>query len=105
MDVLLIGNDQTIKVLGLQDEISGDYLNTAAVTAHLKNKDGTDVDGENWPVDLQYVEDSNGNYIGNLDDAIDLKPCKTYFVEIRADAGGGLKALWRFPRFAQYRQP
>lgn len=105
MDVLLIGNDQTVTVLGLKDEISGDFLNATIVTAHIKTKDGKSVAGENWPITLEYITDSNGDYQGNFDDAIELVNNRNYIVEIAADAGGGLKAFWHFMRMAQYRQP
>lgn len=105
MEVLLIRNDQTVKVLGLQDEISGDYINNATVTARIKDKQGRDVAGETWPITLQYIAASDGNYHGNFDDGIELIVGKIYIVEIAADAGGGLKAFWRFFRTAKYRQP
>lgn len=106
MEVLLIGNDQTIKVLGLKDEVSGDFINgLTTVTARVKNKDGSSVAGENWPITLEYVTDSDGDYQGNLDDALKLVNNRLYTVEISVDGGGGLKALWHFDRVAQYRQP
>lgn len=107
MDVLLIGNDQTIEVIGLKDEVSGDFINGLidAVTAHIKNRDGSSVGGETWPVTLDYITDSDGNYRGNLDDAMELVNNRKYVIEIRVDAGAGLKAFWRFMRTAQYREP
>jgi len=105
MEVLLIRNYQTIRVLGLQDEISGEYLNTATVTAVIKERSGASVAGGSWPIALEYIADSDGNYFGNFDDAIELKNNRIYVIEIAADAGGGLKAFWRFERMAQYRQP
>lgn len=108
MEVLLIRNDHTVKVIGLRDEGSGSYFNDlppGSVTARIKDRQGRDVAGETWPVDLQYIADSNGDYHGNFDDAIQLIVGRTYIVEIAADAGGGLKAFWRFKRIAQYRKP
>lgn len=107
MDVLLISNDQTVKLLGLKDQISGDYINglVDAVTAHLKTKDGSSVAGETWPITLDYIAGSDGEYQANFDDAIELQNNRSYVVEIAVDAGGGLKAFWRFVRTAQYRQP
>jgi len=107
VDVLLIGNDQTIEVLGLKDEVTGDFINglVDAVTAHVKNKDGSNVGGETWPITLDYITGSDGDYRGNLDDAMELVNNRTYAIEIRVDAGAGLKAFWKFYRMAQYREP
>lgn len=107
MDALLIANDQTIRVLGVQDEISGNYINNlvTGVTAHIKNMNGTSVAGETWPITLIYVSGSDGDYRGNFDNAIKLVNNRDYIIEIGVDAGGGLKAFWRFVRPAQYRQP
>lgn len=104
MDVLLIQNDQTIRVNGLQDEVTESYLNAATVTVTLKAKDGTEVAGETWPLTLSYVAASDGNYIGNLSDELELTAGRTYFVEITA-VSGEWKGFWRFPRAAEYRQP
>lgn len=104
MDILLIGNDHTLEVTGLQDELSPlSYLNAATVTARIKNTNDSDVTGETWPITLSYVAASNGNYRGNISDAIAFLNGAFYIVEITADAGSGLLAFWRKEVVAQYR--
>jgi hypothetical protein len=105
MNVLLIGNDQTLLVEGLQDEITGDYINNATVTATIKDKRDVAVAGQSWPATLAYVDDSNGNYRGNLEDGLELVQGRVYWVEITANAGSDIIAFWRFRLAAMYREP
>lgn len=105
MDVLLVGNDQTIRVSGVQDSQSGDYLNDITVEVWLKERDGTPVPGETWPITLQYVADSNGDYLGNIEDGVELVANRKYLVEIRAEAPGDLVGFWHFVRPAKWREP
>lgn len=101
MEVLLIENDQTIKVLGVRDEISGEYQNTAVVTAEIKNKNGSTVSGV---MTLEYVDDSDGDYRGNIDNDVPLVNNRSYIVEIIVTFDS-FKGTWHFTRTAQFRQP
>lgn len=110
MDVtLLIGNDQTLEVAGLKDEISGEFFATAIVTATIRDSDEQEVAGGTLPITLQYVtpgddaEGREGLYIGNFEDDLELEDGALYSVEVRADAGSDLVALWRIPAVARYR--
>jgi hypothetical protein len=105
MDVLLIGNDQSIQISGLQDGITGNYITDAAVTATLKNPDGTPVAGQSWPLTLDYVATSNGNYLGIIEDSVSLIARRPYTVEITANDGVNRVGFWSFTRFAINRQP
>lgn len=105
LDVLLVGNDQTIRVSGVQDEVSGDYLNDITVQVWIKERDGTDVAGETWPITLDYIADSNGDYIGNIEDGVELVAGRRYIVEIRSEAPGDLVGFWHFTRAAKWREP
>lgn len=102
---LLIGNDQTLEVTGVQDEISGAYQNSKTVTATVKNIIGVEVSGQSWPLTLSYVADSNGDYRGTLEDGLVLVNGKNYIIEITVDAGSDLIAFWRWTVPATYRKP
>ena len=105
MNVLLIANDQVIDVIGLQDAVTGQYLNEKTVVVTITDKNGNQVAGQSWPTTLEYVPASNGDYRGNLSNDMVLVRTRQYFVTIDADAGGGLVANWRWPVDAQYRKP
>ena len=105
MDVLLIGNDQLITVVGLKDEITGEFINDAAVEVTLKDRSGNEVAGQSWPFTLDYVTDTDGDYRGILEDGLALQPNKLYTVIIDVDAGDDSIANWKFERYAHYRTP
>lgn len=102
MDVLLIANDQTLTVT-VQDEITGDYINDAAVTATVKDPADNAIAGQSWPLTLDYVAASNGVYRGNLEDTLVLKPNIKYWIIVDIDAGSGRKARLKFRRYAKDR--
>ncbi len=107
MDIaLFIGNDLTLEVAGVQDEITGEVFAAAVVTATILDSSGQEVGPE---ISLQYVlpqddaEGREGLYLGNIDDELDLEEGAIYTIKIVADAGGGLKARWYRSVPAQYR--
>lgn len=102
MDVLLIGNDQTLLVQSVYDEISESYINNATVTATIKKRDTTNVSGQSWPLTLSYVTDSNGNYRGNLSHDLELVARTKYVIEITI-VSGSFQAFYKFERMADYR--
>lgn len=88
MQVLFPGNDLTLRVNGVRDEVTSDYLNAATVTAVVKKTNGEEVAGQTWPLTLDYVAASNGNYIGNLEAGNTIVKGRTYKVEVTAQYGG-----------------
>lgn len=104
MDLLLLLTDQTLRANGLQDEVTGDYLNSATVTATITNKLDEEVAGVTWPITLSYVTASNGNYRGNIPHDAEFVEGKTYLIEVTA-VSGSFQRVWKFPRVAEYGQP
>jgi len=99
---IYISNDTQIDVSGLQNAADSSYLNSATVTATLKDQSGTEVSGVSWPLTLSYEAASNGNYSGTIDKAVSVSDGVSYFLEITA-AQGGIDAFWRIRMLAQYR--
>lgn len=81
---LYLYNDNVIEVTGLRDSnaATGVYLNAATVTATIKTRSGTAVTGVTFPVTLDYVTDSNGDYRGTVDAALVLVEGGVYWVEV-----------------------
>lgn len=100
---LLIGNDQTISVSGVQDAVSGDFINNAVITATVKDACGEQVSGQDWPLTLNYVTDSDGNYRGTFEDGLELVENEIYIVEVHLTVPGDLVAYWRQKVPAAYR--
>lgn len=84
---LYIDNTGVAELNGLQNGLTSDYINDATVECTLYLK-GAPVDGQSWPLTLDYVVDSNGDYRGLLDAALDLSQDLVYTAKIVASSGG-----------------
>lgn len=101
----LIGNDLVLDVTGLSDPVTGSYLNSATVTAVMKDAAGAELAGQTWPLTLGYVADSDGHYQGVLEDGLEMSEFGRYWIEITVDSGGDLIGFWRWSDVANYRGP
>ena len=92
---LYIGNTHSVKLTGLHDPNVSPivYLNaTATITATIYDTAGTAVtDGT---CTLNYVEDSDGNFLGHLSYAADVSINKSYKIRISVNDGAGKRARW-----------
>lgn len=85
--ILYQDNTQLITLVGLQDEISGSFLNAATMTVTLLDQNGQQVPNL-IGITMSYVADSNGNYQGIVDAAFDPPIGGGYVLVIDADTGG-----------------
>lgn len=85
MSVLLFKNDNLIEVDELKDEVSGDFLLTATVTAVLKDAAGATIGSS---ITLTFVAGSDGRYQGNIPDDLAVSLGDRITAEITADGGG-----------------
>jgi len=91
MSVLLYKNDNLIEVDELKNEVSGNFISTATVTAILKNSAGAQIGGA---ITLTYVASSNGKYQGNVPDDLAANLGDKITAEITADDGADKRAFW-----------
>lgn len=94
-EVVYISNDHDIEIIGLQDRSAGTYLNSKTVTATLKTEAGVTVTGMTFPLTLDYVAASNGNYRGVLDKDIVVVVGTRYLCEITVAGSSGERAFWQ----------
>lgn len=85
---LYIANDHVLELNGLKDAVTGSYINSATVTAVLKDQVGNQVPGQTWPLTLSYVSGSNGIYRGTLENTLSLTPGVRYVAEITVSGAG-----------------
>lgn len=71
------------------DRVNQRPVNSATVTAHLRNAAGADVVGETWPVTLSYVSGSRGVYRYFTSPTMDLTDNGEYELTVVADDGAG----------------
>lgn len=97
-DTILIRNDHDFRIKGFRDTraAAGTYLNAAttatwAITT-AKNGGGTAVSNGT----MEYVTDSNGEYVGGVDDAVSLTEGTEYWLQIIL-IQGGVRGDWNIP--------
>jgi len=101
-EILYIANDNLLRLSGLRNESTEDYVNNATVTVTLKDSGDSPVSGQAWPLTLVYVATTNGRYEGTLEETLVLVADASYTAEIDAVLVD-LKAHWEFPLLAEVR--
>jgi len=100
---VFIGNDNVITLDQAFDLVEQEFIDAATVTVTLLDRKDVEIDGQEWPVAMGYVEESQGQYRAVLDDALDLTENQRLIALIELDAGSGKRAMWRVPCVATYR--
>jgi hypothetical protein len=98
-----VGSDQLVTIEGLRDPATNAYVNTATIEVTMTDAEGTAVAGQTFPLLLDYISSSNGNYQGLLEDTRELVDGQLYWLEITANAGGLVKT-WKWADVARYRK-
>lgn len=74
-ETILIDNANTIIIDELHSAArtsTTSFINDAAVEVTLLDANGDEVAGQTWPVTLDYVAASDGRYVGNLSESLEL---------------------------------
>ena len=88
-------NTQILTVTGLQDVVTGLYLNSATVKATLVNEHGV-TDAVLVDITLTYVTDSNGTYQGTVPAAFNAGLGGGYTLKVTA-VQSGIQSLFSIP--------
>lgn len=90
---ILRASDNVISVTGVRNVLADEdeYLNFASVWASIFDSTGENVDGVVWPVTLDHVEGSDGDYRGLIPDTVQLEVGNFYRVRVSVDDGPGRK--------------
>ena len=88
-----IRNDNLLRLVGLQNIDGESYQNAATVTVTIKDRAGVLLTGQDQPISLAYVADSNGEYSGLLYKELEWELNEPYIAEVKA-VSGGLTAIW-----------
>lgn len=88
--VLYLLTDNPIRVEGLFSESSQAYVNDATVqlTLHHDAADGDEVAGQAWPLTLDYVAGSDGDYLGTVQDDVVVEEGDVVVAVIEIDGDG-----------------
>ena len=104
VEILFDKNNMLLRVNGARDAKTAAFLNVATVTARLVDSLGVDIGGQTWPLTLDYVAASNGDYCGVLNDTLVQIIGAIEQAQITFDGGIGLKAFWKTPCVVQDRE-
>lgn len=92
---IYIGNDSIVRLTGLYAVVDSAYVNDADVAMTITDCHGAEVAGATWPVAMDYVSGSDGDYRAVLGSGLALEAGETYNVRVVADAGGaGRIGVW-----------
>ena len=101
--VIFIDNDNLIELIGLKDIALNAFINNATVQITLTDTAGVEVSGQSWPVTMNYVAASDGDYRATLEDVLVLISGRKYTAVITADAGSDLLGKWTVKPIAKIR--
>jgi hypothetical protein len=90
---LLVDNDNRLRLFGLRNRTTGDFVNEATVACELTTLAGDPVSGQSFPVALDYIAGSNGDYQAVLQNTLELIPRHWYRLRVTA-SGDGVDAVW-----------
>lgn len=102
-----VANTNTLELNGLKSEVEGIFINDATVTVTIKDSAGVEVTGQGWPLLLDYVDGTDGNYRTALTHNLNLLNGKKYTAFIDADGSTSdleLYGHWEFIFTAQARK-
>lgn len=91
-----VANTNNLDLIGLRNAATGTYVNDADVTVTVRDKAGSEVLGETWPLTMDYVTGSQGDYRGVISHETALAAGQWYTAEITANADGASVAFWDF---------
>ncbi len=67
---LYLATDNAFIVEGVRNSVSNEFINDATVELTLLDATGNELSGQTWPLELDYVAGSNGNYSGDILDSV-----------------------------------
>jgi hypothetical protein len=96
--ILYVGNDSVISVVGLTD-LDGAAQNDAVVSVItiVDAATGEEIAGVDYPIVMEYVAQSAGDYEGLVPYTVDVTVGRDYLATVRAvtDGGNGPRAEWQ----------
>ena len=104
VEILFDKNNMLLRLSGAKDAKTATFLNAAMVTARLVDGLGVDIVGQTWPLTLDFVAGSNGDYCGVLNDTLVQVIGAIERAQVTFDGGVGLKAFWETPCTVQVRE-
>lgn len=101
VQVVYLETSELVELQSLKDEVSDAFVNAATVALTFLDSSGAEVSGETWPIAMDYVAGSDGNYQATVSENVDFQEGAMYFAKIVATSGGvqltkrtPVRAIW-----------
>lgn len=91
-----VANTNNLDLIGLKSAATGDFVNDATITVTITTRAGVEVSGETWPIAMDYVAASSGDYRAIIAHGVGFTAGTTYIAEISVDAGTNRVASWSY---------
>lgn len=91
-----VANTNVLDLIGLKNEIDNSFINSATVFVTIKDEAGVDVPGASWPLAMNYVSASNGDYRAFISESLPFVDKTKYIAYIDANGGPNLVGHWEF---------
>jgi hypothetical protein len=91
-----VANTNVLELRGLKGAIEDQFVNNATVSVTIRDAGGANVSGVTWPLSLDYVADSAGDYRAVIPHGAALVSGRQYTAEISVDAGADRVGFWRY---------
>lgn len=92
-----VANTNVLELIGLKSAIEGTFINDGAVKVTILDPAGAEVDGATWPLAMDYVGGSDGDYRAILTHELALVANQKYLAVIDANGGVNRIGRWEFP--------
>ena len=100
MNVIYDQSDNSLALTSLTNGLTSTLLGSATVTCQLETATGATVSGlatgVTWPLTMA-AGSTTGSYRCTLPYTLSLVTGTTYYCEVVADGGSGLRRKWRYP--------
>lgn len=93
---VFVANSNILDLTGLRSEVEEAFITDATVTVTIKDADGEEVAGETWPLAMDYLSGSDGDYTAVISEDVAFVAKTNYYAHIDADGGDGRVGHWEF---------
>lgn len=93
---IYVGNNNLVDLIGLKNAATDSYENSADVSLRLIADDGSEIEGQTWPLTMNYVADSDGDYRATLSKDLVITHKQVITADITAVASG-ITGNWKTP--------
>lgn len=91
-----VANTNVLDLIGLKNEIDDTFINSATVEVTIKDDAGNNVIGQVWPLAMDYVATSDGDYRAFLSEDMELIANTKYIAYVEANGGANLVGHFEF---------